>query len=308
MKVFEKDYGGPSRVKVGNADIWEVEEITHKRPLADMTTDEVLIASLPEWMFPKYIDADWNFDIVSRSWIVIVDSRVIVVDPCTGNGRDFPDFPPAHMLDTPFIERFSATGIRPEDVDYVFCTHLHMDHCGWNTVLRDGKYVPTFPNAKYVMVQREYDRWNPQHPDHIPVPANASTFQNSVLPVLEAGLAQIVPERFSLLPGLQIEPCFGHTLGHTMLHLSSAAREAYFVGDAFHHPLEMLYPDLDDQTSEHFEMLAASRKHIIDTCRNRDALVIPAHFSCAFGGYLRDHADGLAFEAYEEILATTAAS
>ena len=162
MEVFDQPYHGPTRIRHGGADIWEVEEIWHKRPLSDMTTDKALIASLPQWMFPDFIDAHWNFDIVTRCWIVIVDGRVIVVDPCTGNGRNFPDFEPAHMLDTPFIERFAATGFRPEDVDFVFCTHLHMDHCGWNTVLRDGRYVPTFPNARYVMVKREIDRWDPQ--------------------------------------------------------------------------------------------------------------------------------------------------
>lgn len=306
MKVADTIYNGPSRIRIGEADLWEVEEIAHKRPLADMTTDEALIASLPEWMFPDFIDADWNFDIVTRSWILIVDGRVIVIDPCTGNGRDFPDFEPAHMLDTHYIERFCATGIRPEEVDYVFCTHLHMDHCGWNTVLRDGKYVPTFPNATYVMGQREVDRWDPRRPDHVSVPQNVGTFENSVLPILEAGLAKIVADRHSICPGVEVEPAHGHTMGHSMLHVSSAAKEAYFVGDAFHHPLEMLEPDLDDNTSEDFGLLAASRKHIIRTCMGKGALIIPAHFSCPFGGHLRDREDGLVFEPYREVVAASA--
>ncbi|MCB2080058.1 MAG: MBL fold metallo-hydrolase [Novosphingobium sp.] len=305
MEVFDQPYHGPTRIRHGGADIWEVEEIWHKRPLSDMTTDKALIASLPQWMFPDFIDAHWNFDIVTRCWIVIVDGRVIVVDPCTGNGRNFPDFEPAHMLDTPFIERFAATGFRPEDVDFVFCTHLHMDHCGWNTVLRDGRYVPTFPNARYVMVKREIDRWDPRHPDHVPVPQNVGTFENSVLPVIEAGLAQIVADRHTILPGVDVEPANGHTLGHSMLHVCSEEKHAYFVGDAFHHPLEMLLPGLDDQTSENFEMLHAARRNIIDTALKQDALVIPAHFCCAFGGHLRQCENGLVFEAYRDILAAS---
>lgn len=298
MKVAEREYTGPGKARIGDADLWEVEEIAHKKPLAEMTTDAALVASLPGWMFPAYIDADMHFDIVTRSWILIVHGRVIVVDPCTGNGRAFPDFPPAHMLDTPYIDRFAATGIRPEDVDFVFCTHLHMDHCGWNTVLRDGRYVPTFPNARYVMARRELDRWDPRRAGHVSVPQNVGTFENSVLPVLEAGLACIVGEHHTICPGVEVEPSYGHTLGHSTLHLTSAGKEAYFVGDAFHHPIELLHPDLDDRTSEDFDLLHATRRRLIESCLRRNALIIPAHFACPFGGHLREDADGLRFEAY----------
>jgi glyoxylase-like metal-dependent hydrolase (beta-lactamase superfamily II) len=286
------------RAEIGGADIWQVEEITQKKPLSAITNDVELLARLPKWLFPRFIDTESQVDIVSQSWIVIVDGRVVVVDPCTGNGRNFPDFPPAHMLDTPYLERFAATGVRPADVDYVFCTHLHMDHCGWNTLLRAGRYVPTFPNARYVMVRREFDRWDSRRPDHVPVPANAGTFENSVLPVLEAGLAELVPDTFRISARLQVEPAPGHTIGHSLLHFDGASREAYFVGDAFHHPLEMLHPDLDTQTSESFPLTSRTRRRIIDNCLSRNALVIPAHFPCAFGGALKRDNGELMFEPF----------
>jgi glyoxylase-like metal-dependent hydrolase (beta-lactamase superfamily II) len=286
------------RAEIGGAAIWQVEEITQKKPLSAMTTDGALIAGLPKWLFPRFIDADGQIDIVSQSWIVIVDGRVVVVDPCTGNGRNFPDFPPAHMLDTPYLERFAATGVRPEDVDYVFCTHLHMDHCGWNTRLRAGKYVPTFPNARYLLVRREFDRWDSRRPDHVPVPPNAGTFENSVLPVLEAGLAELIADTFRISASLQVEPAAGHTIGHAMLHLDSGAKQAYFVGDAFHHPIEMIHPDLDSGTCESFALARETRLRIIDTCLGRNALVIPAHFPCSFGGALRREEGRLVFEPY----------
>jgi glyoxylase-like metal-dependent hydrolase (beta-lactamase superfamily II) len=289
-----------SRAEIGGASVWQVEEITQKKPLSAMTTDGELIARLPKWLFPRFIDADGQVDIVSQSWIVIIDGRVVVVDPCTGNGRNFPDFPPAHMLDTPYLERFAATGMRPEDVDYVVCTHLHMDHCGWNTLLREGRYVPTFPNARYVMGQREFDRWDSRRPDHAPVPANAGTFENSVLPVLEAGLAELVPDTFRISASLQIEPAPGHTVGHSLLHLDCGARQAYFVGDAFHHPVEMIHPDLDSRTSENFPLAHQTRVRIIDTCLAGNALVIPAHFPCAFGGALLRNEGELVFEPYSD--------
>jgi glyoxylase-like metal-dependent hydrolase (beta-lactamase superfamily II) len=288
------------RAEIGGASVWQVEEITQQKPLSAMTTDGALIARLPQWLFPRFIDAEGQVDIVSQSWIVIVDGSVVVVDPCTGNGRNFPDFPPAHMLDTPYLERFAATGVRPRDVGTVFCTHLHMDHCGWNTLLRAGRYVPTFPNARYVMVRREFDRWDSRRPDHAPVAANAGTFENSVLPVLEAGLAELVPDRFRISKSLQIEPAPGHTIGHSLLHLACGAREAYFVGDAFHHPLEMIHPDLDSGTSENFPLASETRRRIIDTCLSRNALVIPAHFPSPFGGTLLRKEGGLVFEPYNE--------
>jgi glyoxylase-like metal-dependent hydrolase (beta-lactamase superfamily II) len=290
----------PRRAEIGAAEVWQVEEITQKKPLSAMSGDAELVAPLPKWLFPRFIDAELNVDIVSQSWIVIIDGRVVVVDPCTGNGRNFPDFPPAHMLDTPYLERFAATGVRPEDVDYVFCTHLHMDHCGWNTLLRAGRYVPTFPNARYVIVRREFDRWDSRRSDHLAVPANAGTFENSVLPVLEAGLAELVPDRFAICPSLEVEPAPGHTLGHSMLHLAGGTRQAYFVGDAFHHPIEMIHPDLDSRTSESFPLAMQTRRRIIEACLAQDAVVIPAHFPCAFGGALRRRDGGLVFEPYQD--------
>ena len=290
------------KIKFGGADIAQVEELTIKMPLSMFTKDESLIASLPQWLFPRFIDAKKEWDMVWQSWIVVIDSRVIVIDPCTGNGRNFPDFPPAHMLNTPYIERFAVTGIRPEDVDYVFCTHLHMDHCGWNTVLRGDRYVPTFPNARYIMVKREYDRWDVTRPDYVPVPANAGVFENSVLPVVEAGLAELVADNFRISPSLSILPAYGHTAGHSMLHLASNAKEAYFVGDAFHHPIEFIHPEIDDNTSEIFAQTLPTRRRIIDTCIAKKALVIPAHFGCAFGGSLTREGGAVRFEplAYAE--------
>ena len=294
----------PRKAEIGGASVWQVEEITQKKPLSAMTRDADLIARLPPWLFPRFIDADGQVDIVSQSWIVIVDDRVVVVDPCTGNGRDFPDFAPAHMLDTPYLERFAATGVRPEDVDFVFCTHLHMDHCGWNTLLRAGRYVPTFPNARYVMVRREFDRWDSRRPDHVSIPANAGTFENSVLPVLKAGLAELVPDTFRISASLQVEPAPGHTIGHSLLHLACGAKQAYFVGDAFHHPIEMIHPDLDSQTSENFPLASRTRRRIIDRCLTSEALVIPAHFPCAFGGALKLTQGELRFEPYDDVAVT----
>jgi glyoxylase-like metal-dependent hydrolase (beta-lactamase superfamily II) len=274
--------------RVGNAEIHRVEEISARLPFAMFNAGDAVIRNNAHWLFPDWVDVDQTWELVVQSWIVVVDGRVVIVDPCIGNGRSLPHFPLFHMLDTPFIERFAVTGIRPEHVDAVICTHLHSDHCGWNTMLRDGRYVPTFPKARYYMAQREFDRWDFRRPGYQPVPANEGVFENSVLPVLDAGLAELIPDDFRISPSLAAEPAHGHTLGHLALHLTSAGRHAWFTGDAFHHPLELLHPELDAQTCENFAQTLVTRKRLIAEFLACDALIVPAHFAAPHAGYLRE--------------------
>jgi glyoxylase-like metal-dependent hydrolase (beta-lactamase superfamily II) len=277
-----------NRFTVGEAEIRRVEELTARMPLAMFGAGEELIERRRHWLFPQWVDADGNWEMVVQSWILIVDGRVIVVDPCVGNGRPLPDFPLFDMLDTPYIERFAAAGVRPEQVDGVVCTHLHSDHCGWNTVLRDGRYVPTFPKARYYLARREVERWDFRRGDYRAVPANEGVFERSVLPVLEAGLAELIPDDFRISPSLEVEPAHGHTRGHMALHLSSAGAEAWFTGDAFHHPIELLHPELDANTCEDFSLTLATRRRLIAKFIERGALIVPAHFAAPHAGYLRE--------------------
>ncbi|MCX7864123.1 MAG: MBL fold metallo-hydrolase, partial [Novosphingobium sp.] len=140
-----------SWITIGEAQIHRVEELRVRLPFAMFGASEEIVAANDGWLKPAWLDEDSTWEMVVQSFLVIVDDRLVVVDPCVGNGRPLPAFPIFDNLDTPFIDRFAATGFRPEDVDAVFCTHLHSDHCGWNTMLRDGKYVPTFPRARYFM-------------------------------------------------------------------------------------------------------------------------------------------------------------
>ena len=226
-------FAGATRVlRIGAAEIRRVEEMTIVSSMATLTKDRALIEANWHWLVPSFLRPDGSRDFVFQSWILLVDGRVVVIDPCTGNGRPH-RYPLFDRLATPYIERFSATGIRPNQVDFVFCTHMHHDHCGWNTQLRDGQYVPTFPNARYLFVRREYERWDTQMPGHRPVDYNMGVFDRSVRPVLEAGLAELVGDQHRVTASLQIEPAYGHTAGHSVLHLVSQAQEALFTGDVF---------------------------------------------------------------------------
>lgn len=274
--------------RVGNAEIHRVEELSTRFPLAMFGVDDAMIERHRDWLFPLWADEAKTWEMVVQSFIVEVDGRVVVVDPCVGNGRTLPDFPLFHMLSAPFIERFEASGFRPDQVDAVVCTHLHSDHCGWNTHLRDGRYVPTFPKARYYMGQRETERWDFRRPGYNHTPLNAHVFENSVLPILEAGLAELTSGNTRVSPSLEIEDTPGHTLGHTALHLTSAGKEAWFTGDSFHHPLELLHTDLDAEASEDGAAVVATRKRLADLFVATGALIVPAHFTAPHVGYLRE--------------------
>lgn len=284
-----------SLIKVGAAEIRRVEEMPIHSPMWVLTQDQAVIEANRHWIAPLFLKPDGTWDFLFQSWILTVDSKVFVIDPCTGNDRPH-QYPMFDNLDTPYIERFAATGIEPEDVDYVFCTHFHHDHCGWSTRLRDGRFVPTFPNARYVYVRREYERWDPRRPDHKPVDYNVGVFERSVRPIMEAGLADLVNDRHRISASVEIEPAYGHTMGHSTLHLTSRAKEAYFTGDVFHHPLQMVYPELHMPGCDDLEQAIETRRRVAALCADRNALVIPAHFPTPHAGYLRRKNGAMRFE------------
>jgi glyoxylase-like metal-dependent hydrolase (beta-lactamase superfamily II) len=270
-------------IKVGNAEIRRVEEMVIQSPMHVLTQDEALIEANRHWLEPLFLKPEGHSDFVFQSWILFVDDKVVVIDPCTGNGRPHM-YPFFANLNTPYIERFAAAGVKPTEVDCVFCTHLHHDHCGWSTQLRDGRFVPTFPNARYIYVRREYERWDVRRPGHVPVDYNIGVFEQSVLPVMEAGLAELVDDRHRISSSLEIEPAYGHTLGHSMLHLTSQAQEAYFTGDVFHHPLQIIDPTLHMPGCDNLDMAIEARRRVVDLLIDRNALVIPAHFPVPHAG------------------------
>ena len=204
--------------------------------------------------------------------------------------------PAAHHLDVPFIERFEATGVRPEQVDLVFCTHFHCDHCGWNTQMRDGRWVPTFPNARYLFVRREVNRWDPAKEYPRIVPYNAGIFEECVQPVLDAGLAELVDAPGQVRPGISVLPAPGHTLGHSALRVEIDGERVYFTGDAFHHPLQLTDtrlhcgPDYDDAAAA-----IATRQRLAALIADEGAIMVPAHFAAPHAGRVERRQDGFRF-------------
>jgi glyoxylase-like metal-dependent hydrolase (beta-lactamase superfamily II) len=284
-----------SLMQIGEARIDRAEEMEFPIPLEQQSHRDI-VAAHADWMVPRFADAAHTTLLaLIQAWIVRVDGKIVVVDPCNGNDRARMPMAAFDRLSTNFLERFRATGTDPADVDYVFCTHLHCDHCGWNTRLQNGKWVPTFPNARYLFVRNEYDHWNPDKPGHV---ANAfldETFEDSVRPIMQAGLADLVSERHRISPSLHVEPAPGHTVAHSLLHLASAGHEAYFVGDAFHHPIQVVRPDLDLFHSEDAPLARATRERILSRLAEGGGLLIPAHFPAPYAGRVERTPQGYRF-------------
>lgn len=233
-----------------------------------------------EWLVPAFYDPALDRLRTSmHSWIVRTPRHVVLIDACIGNHKRCPAIPRFHMRDEPWLERLAAAGVRPEEVDFVMCTHLHADHVGWNTRLAGDRWVPTFPNAKYLFGRTEYLRWDPHRPGHAPRPINAFVFEESIQPVAEAGQMVLVDDGHEVDGTLRVEAAPGHTPGHACIRLASGGREALFSGDVIHHPLQVPYPVLRSVFDEDPELAAETRRRLLEECAARGLLLLPAHFA-----------------------------
>lgn len=286
-------------LQVGLAEIERVEEQTAPYPVSIFTEDSAFYKTYAASLAPGLpAPSKTEIELVFQSWIIRVDGLTVVVDPCNGNGRYREGLPIFSDLNTSYLERFAQTGTATEAVDAVFCTHLHCDHCGWNTKREGGKWVPTFPNARYYFVDREYARWNPTEPefaDNQPV-FNETVYAESILPIIDAGLAQIVSTPHQISPSLTIEDAAGHTRGHALLRLETEGRHGYFVGDALHHPSEVLRPTLHILgASEEPDTVEATRQRMLSRIVDEKALMFPAHFSWPHYGRVKRNGDGYSY-------------
>ena len=266
-------------LRIGSGEIDRVEEQQMPIPFALLSDDEEFIARRVAPLPSGFLDpATMTFLFSNHSWLIRVDGITVLVDPCNGNGR-VRAVPSFHDLHLPYLERLAATGTTAESVDVVFCTHLHNDHCGWNTQEVDGQWVPTFPNAQYLFVDTEFDRWDTNGSGEHPNAFNESVFEECVRPVVDAGQARIVSVPHVISSSLTIEFAPGHTTGHSMLRLDSDGALAYFTGDAFHHPAQMTRPEYHLPGCDDLALAVKTREALVQRIHDEGAYVFPAHFS-----------------------------
>ncbi|MFF9490624.1 MBL fold metallo-hydrolase [Streptomyces sp. NPDC014676] len=251
---------------------------------------DVLFPSVPgalwrqheSWLAPDFVNAEtgeWQSSV--QTWVLRSAGRTVLVD--TGLGSDkSSEVEVTNKHDGGFLDRLAAAGVRPEDVDLVVNTHLHDDHVGWNTRLVEGEWVPTFPNARYLMSRADFDFWNPAS-GHAPRFADTGTkFNDSVLPVRQAGQAVLWEgDSHRIDEDLVLELAPGHTPGSAVLRLESGTDRALFVGDVIHTPLQMIEPDHDICVSEDQAEAARSRRRVLEQAAETNSLVVPAHLGGA---------------------------
>jgi glyoxylase-like metal-dependent hydrolase (beta-lactamase superfamily II) len=227
-----------------------------------------------------------------HSWLLQIGKQKILIDACCGNHKSRPTRPFWNMLDTPYLERLAAAGARADEIDLVMCTHLHHDHVGWNTQLRDGRWVPTFPNARYVFSKPDFDYYLAADADPKTAPVEFGTFQECVLPVVDAGRADLVTGPHRLNEHIEIMPAPGHSAGHVVFKLESAGQQAMFIGDVFHHLLQVYYPHWNFPKNSDVEQARASRRKVLEHCASTGALTLPCHVGAPFAGHIDAVKDG----------------
>jgi glyoxylase-like metal-dependent hydrolase (beta-lactamase superfamily II) len=218
-----------------------------------------------------------------HSFVLRVDGRNILVDTCCGNDKKR-SLPPVSMQSWPYIENLARAGLRPEDIHLVMCTHLHFDHVGWNTRLKDGSWVPTFPNARYLFGRRDLEFFSKQRHEA----THREAFDDSVAPILDAGLADLVdsdmPIHREIGDGIWLEDVSGHSPGNLCVTAECGGDRAIFSGDCFHHPIQLIRPDAAFFADEDPVKACATRRRLLERYADTDAIFFPAHFMGATAG------------------------
>jgi glyoxylase-like metal-dependent hydrolase (beta-lactamase superfamily II) len=284
---------------VGEVEILRVEEslgsgFAPKALLPDWTAEA--IAPHLGWLAPTYYDPGRDRLIMGiHSWVLKTRHHTILIDTCVGNHKPRPGSPRFDMLDRPYMANLAAAGIAVEDVDYVLCTHLHVDHVGWNTRLDNDRWVPTFPNAKYVFSSIDRDYFDPARGEGGRSELTAAVFNDSVLPILEARQDMVVDGTHALGDDIVISPAPGHSPGHVLITLKSQGQEALFTGDIMHHPIQIHRPDWSSAFCSDREQVKVTRRRILEHAAAKGSLLYPAHFAGSFIGRVAERAGGFAY-------------
>jgi len=247
--------------------------------LPHATRDTCLAMS---WMRPHFMDDDGRLKMSVHALVLETPSRRILVDTCLGNekqGRAVPHWNDRHG---PFLGDLAIAGFPRESIDTVVCTHLHVDHVGWNTMLVDGTWRPTFPNARYLLAAPELAYWRDQRD----VAEQRTVFADSVQPVLDAGLVDVVATTHRVCDEVALTPTLGHTPGHISVRISSDGEEALISGDFLHHPCQMARPDWAAAVDYDREISTRTRREVFATLAGTATLLIGTHFAGASAGHV----------------------
>jgi glyoxylase-like metal-dependent hydrolase (beta-lactamase superfamily II) len=242
-------------------------------------------------------DASGLLRLSFHSFLLRTERHTVLIDACMGNDKERPLRAQAHRRSFDFLGGLAALGVALEQVDVVLCTHLHWDHVGWNTRLQDGRWIPTFPNARYVMARREYEYRSACHARGEQTMHDLA-FADSVLPLIRAERAVLVEDDFALQDGVSLVPFAGHTPGNVAINLQSDGARGVFCGDVLHSPLQLARPDWSSSACADPVLSRAARRRLIERHADTQDLVLPAHFPAPSAGRIVRRGQAFGFDAY----------
>jgi glyoxylase-like metal-dependent hydrolase (beta-lactamase superfamily II) len=271
--------------KVKITKIVELETIGSTRFILPLASNEEIRKS--PWLIPDFATEEGRLKMSIHSLVLETPMRRIVVDTGLGNDKEGRIVPTWNNRKGPFLETLTEAGFAPDSIDTVLCTHLHVDHVGWNTRLIAGKWAPTFANARYVFGKTEYEYWR----DYIDEADKVAVFNDSVRPVIEAGKADLVASDHRLTDEITLIPTPGHSPGHMSILITSDGEEGLLTGDVAHHPCQMAH--LDWSSTADFDPVrsAATRRELFSRFADTPTLAIGGHFNA---GHIKR--DGEAFK------------
>ena len=245
-----------------------------------------------EWLAPHFLDDKGRFLQSIHAFVVQAPGVTALVDTCVGNDKDRGGRAPFHMLQTAFLDDLRAAGFPPESIDVVVCTHLHVDHVGWNTRRDGGRWVPTFPRARHLFARREWEHWSGERDED-----TRRIMADSVQPVLDAGLADLVEMDHRISAEIWLEPTPGHTPGHVSVRLASGGADAVITGDLMHHPIQMAEPQWTTPFDSDAEAAAKTRRAFCERYAGTPVGVLGTHFHHPAAGRIVRHGESWRFTA-----------
>lgn len=266
--------------------VTEMEVTGGSRFLLPQATREAILPIA--WLRPRFADAEGRLRMSIHAFVVETPTHRIVVDTCLGNDKQGRRIPGWNNLALPFLSDLAAAGYARETIDTVLCTHLHVDHVGWNTMKQGDRWVPTFPNARYLFGRAEYAHWTGPHDrDDI-----RTVFADSVQPILDAGLAELIDPDHRIGEEISLIPTPGHTPGHVSLRIASDGAEGLITGDFLHHPCQIAHPDWASTADWDAAAANATRRRMYAALADRPVLILGTHFAGATAGHLVSDGDG----------------
>lgn len=271
---------------------------------------EMIMPFNRRFFFPETSDADWaphrhwlepdaldpvtdELQFPMQSYVVRTSHHTILIDSCIGNDKERPSRPAWHFKsDDAYMRALSALGIALDDIDFVMCTHLHSDHIGWNSRLESGRWVPTFPNARYVFSEKEVAAWRDVGHEKF----SRTPYEDSVLPIIEAGRAELVGNDYALDDEVWLEPTPGHTPDHVAIALASKDESAIMCGDLMHTPVQCLHPEWVPWPDWDAALAKRTRRAFLERYCETDTLVCTAHFPLPSAGRVVRAGDAFRFE------------